>query len=58
MIAPAAQGNGIPIPAATPIKASPTVPAVPQDVPVTRDVSAHSIKLIGKKNIGVIIFKP
>ena len=33
-IAPATAGSGAPIPAATLIRAAPTVPAAPQEVPV------------------------
>ena len=38
MIAPAARGSGISSPIAMPMRATPIVPAVPQDVPVATEV--------------------
>ena len=43
IIAPAAIGAGIPSPVATPISATPIVPAVPHEVPVAREVIEHII---------------
>ena len=51
-------GAGIPSPPATPIKATPMVPAVPQDVPVASDVIEHMIKDATRNICGEIIFSP
>ena len=41
-----------------PIIATPTVPAVPQDVPVATEMTQQNKKVNGKKNFGVIISIP
>ena len=56
--APAVIGSGMPKPSDTPINAKPTVPAVPHDVPVVRHVRTHTIKVSGRKKVGLIILIP
>ena len=54
MMAPAAIGAGIPSPWAMPIKAMPIVPAVPQEVPVTKEVIIQIINAMGRNSLGWI----
>ena len=58
IMAPAAAGAGIPRPTAIPIKASPMVPMVPQEVPVARDVIEHINTAATKKIPGDKSFSP
>ena len=57
-IAPAVAGNEAPSPVAIPIKATPTVPADPQEVPVTIEMIAETINAISTINCGLINSKP
>ena len=56
--APATTGNGAPIPAATPISTTPTVPADPHEVPVQIETNAVTRKDVIIINLGLIIFNP
>ena len=58
MIAPAVYAGLIPIAVPMPIIATPTVPAVPHDVPVATEITQQNKKVNGRKNFGVIIFIP
>ena len=56
MIAPAVMGDGIPMAFPIPISARPTVPRVPQEVPVAREVkdariSADNRNIFGEMNL-------
>ncbi len=51
-MAPAAMANGTPSPSATPIKATPTVPAVVQELPVTKDTTAHPAQAAARNHAG------
>lgn len=55
---PQTSGMGIPRPVATPISATPMVPAVPQLVPVAREVITQMISVTGRNTAGWISFKP
>ena len=57
MIAPAVIGRGIPIVCAIPIKANPTVPAVPQE-PKAMEIRAHTSMALAKNRWGEISFNP
>ena len=47
-----------PSPAPIPIRARPTVPIVPYEVPVNTEVMEQRMKLVARKNSGVMIFRP
>ena len=55
-MAPATIGRGAPIPAATPIRATPIVPAEPQDVPVHTDTNAVTRNEVTTRYFGLISF--
>lgn len=57
-IAPAVIGAGMPRPFAIPIRAMPIVPAVPQLVPVAREVMDAIKTVATKKNDGFNIKRP
>src|SRR5699024_7221954 len=56
--APAVAGNEAPSPVAIPISATPTVPADPQDVPVTIEMIADTTNAMRTMNLGLINSKP
>ena len=58
MTAPAAMGAGTPSPAASPIRATPTVLMVPQEVPVMMDMIAHSTHPVTRKKRGEMSLRP
>ena len=58
IIAPAAIGAGIPSPDATPISATPTVPAVVHEEPVARDTTEQRITVATRKILGDSTFRP
>ncbi len=58
MIAPADIGSEIPRPWATPIKASPTVPAVPHEVPIVKQMHRQIMNESGRKICGLISLIP
>ncbi len=58
IIAPAAKGVEIPRPCATPIRATPTVPAVVQELPVASETILQRITEATKKNVGDNICRP
>lgn len=41
-----------------PMRATPTVPMVPQDVPVKMEVREQTIRLVTRKMLGEMIFSP
>jgi hypothetical protein len=43
---------------AIPIKATPRVPIVPQEVPVAREVRLQTKQAVNRKYLGEISFKP
>ena len=47
-----------PRPAPMPIRATPTVPMVPQEVPVASEVREQTIRLVTRKRLGVMMFRP
>lgn len=57
-IAPAVTGSGTPKPWATPIKATPTVARVPQEVPAMVDISVQTTQTMGRNSPGVSTFMP
>ena len=57
-IAPALRYPGIPMLSPIPINAKPSVPIVPQEVPVATDIMAQTIVVIGKKVLGSRILSP
>ena len=57
-MAPAVAGRGTPKPCATPMKATPTVARVPQEVPAIVDIRVQTIHTIGKNRPGVSNFIP
>ena len=56
--APAVQYKGTPMASPMPIMAKPTVPTVPQEVPVAKDTKQAKIQVAGKKMPGVNTLKP
>ncbi len=58
MTAPAVKPRGIPILVPILIIAIPEVPRVPQDVPVATEVNEHTINVVSRKYLGVIIVSP
>ena len=56
--APATIGRFAPMPTATPMKATPIVPAEPQDVPVHSDTIAVTTSAMSARNFGLMIFSP
>src|SRR5690606_8870460 len=56
--APATAARLTSIPAPTPIKATPIVPAEPQEVPVQIETTDVTRNAVISKNCGLIIFKP
>ncbi|MPN51770.1 hypothetical protein SDC9_199419 [bioreactor metagenome] len=57
-IQPAANGTDTPRPEAIPISATPTVPAVVQELPVAKATILHKNNAVTKKNVGDNICKP
>jgi hypothetical protein len=57
-MAPAVIGAPIPSPAWTPIKATPAVPIVPKEVPVTRDIIRQTKNVVGRKKDGEMTCNP
>ena len=57
-IAPAVMAGGMPSPSPMPIIASPTVPAVPQEVPVAKEITAQIRHRKNRKLDGVKKLKP
>ena len=58
MAAPAVIPAGIPRPAPIPIKATPMVPSVPQEVPVATETTEQRSRDVGRKNFALMIFIP
>ena len=56
--APATNARFTSIPIATPIKATPIVPAEPHDVPVRTDTIAVSKNAVSARYLGLISFSP
>jgi len=56
--APATIGNGTPSPLPTPINATPTVPAVVQELPVDNETTLHIKQAASKKIDGFRKVKP
>ena len=56
--APAIMGAGMDMLMPMPIRARPTVPALPQEVPVAREVTQQIKKAAGRKILGDRIFSP
>lgn len=46
------------MPTATPMKATPIVPAEPHDVPVHSDTIAVTTSAMSARNCGLMIFRP
>ena len=57
-MAPAAWERGMPSPWAMPMKATPTVPAVPYDVPVTTEMMLHTKQAVTRYRDGEMILRP
>ena len=55
---PAVRGAGIPSPRAIPIRAIPTVPDVPHEVPVESATTEHMISVAKRKIPGLSIDSP
>ena len=58
MTAPAAMGRGAPVAMATPITATPAVPAEPKEVPVKVEMMAQTKNPVTNKNRGLISLIP
>ncbi len=58
MIAPATIATGIPKPCPTPMRATPTVPAVDQEEPVPKDTIEQMNRVAMRKIPGDRTFKP
>ena len=58
MIAPAVMGDGMPMAFPIPMRARPTVPSVPQEVPVASEVKDDSRSAENKNTFGEINFNP
>ena len=57
-MAPATIGRFASTPTATPMNATPIVPAEPHDVPVHSDTMAVTTRAISARNCGLMIFSP
>ena len=55
---PAVRGAGIPSPRAIPIRAIPTVPDVPHELPVESETTEHMISVAKRKIPGLSIDSP
>ena len=58
MMVAAVRPGSKPSPAPMPMRATPTVPMVPQDVPVKMEVREQTIRLVTRKMLGEMIFSP